>query len=282
MKYFDAHTHVQFVAYDADREEVMARAKEAEVGMNLVGTQLDTSRAAVELAEKHEDAYASIALHPVHTSKSFHDTKELGGEGKAFTSRGEKFDFDAYEKLGQSPKVIAIGECGLDYYRLEEDTKKIQHEVFVQHIELANKLNKPLMLHIRDGAHQSSGEAGAYKDSIELLKSHAKVPGDVHFFAGDWGIAKQFLDLGFTLSFTGVLTFTHDYDEVVKNTPMDMLLTETDAPYITPVPYRGQRNEPIHVREVVKAMVRLKEVDEETMRAQILSNSKRFIGVDSL
>jgi TatD DNase family protein len=282
MKYFDAHTHVQFVAYDADREEVMARAKEAEVGMNLVGTQLDTSRAAVELAEKHEDAYASIALHPVHTSKSFHDTKELGGEGKAFTSRGEKFDFDAYEKLGQSPKVIAIGECGLDYYRLEEDTKKIQHEVFVQHIELANKLNKPLMLHIRDGAHQSSGEAGAYTDAIELLKSHAKVTGDVHFFAGDWEIAKQFLDLGFTLSFTGVLTFTHDYDEVVKNTPMDMLLTETDAPYITPVPYRGQRNEPIHVREVVKAMARLKEVDEETMRAQILSNSKRFIGVDSL
>jgi TatD DNase family protein len=283
MKYFDAHTHVQFVAYDADREEVMARAKEAEVGMNLVGTQLDTSRAAVELAEKHEDAYASIALHPVHTSKSFHDTKELGGEGKAFTSRGEKFDFDAYEKLGQSPKVIAIGECGLDYYRLEEDTKKIQHEVFLQHIELANKLNKPLMLHIRDHAKESSEDsrvASAYLDALEILKAHAKVRGDVHFFAGDWEIAKQFLDLGFTLSFTGVLTFTHDYDEVVKNTPMDMLLTETDAPYITPAPYRGQRNEPIHVREVVKAMARLKEVSEEEMAAQILLNSKHFIGID--
>lgn len=284
MKYFDAHTHVQFVAYDTDRDEVMVRAKEAEVGMNLVGTQLDTSRAAVEMAEKHGgDVYASVALHPVHTSKSFHDTKELGGEGKSFTSRGEKFDFDAYEKLAQSPKVIAIGECGLDYYRLETDTKKIQTEVFLQHIELANEVNKPLMLHIRDTAHQSSSMSGtetssgesAYRDAIELLKSHSKVQGDVHFFAGDWEIAKQFLDLGFTLSFTGVLTFTHDYDEVVKNTPMDMLLTETDAPYITPVPYRGQRNEPVHVREVVKAMARLKEVSEEAMCDQILKNTSK-------
>lgn len=283
VKYFDAHTHVQFVAYDADRDEVMMRAKEAEVGMNLVGTQHDTSRAAVELAEKYENAYASVALHPVHTSKSYHDKKELGGEGSppagGFTSRGEKFDFDAYEKLAQSPKVIAIGECGLDYYRLEEDTKKVQHDAFVQHIELANKLNKPLMLHIRDGAHQSGSDAEAYKDALELLKTHSKVQGDVHFFAGDWEIAKQFLNLGFTLSFTGVLTFTHDYDEVVKNTPMDMLLTETDAPYITPVPYRGQRNEPIHVREVVKAMARIKDVPEEDMRAQILLNSRRIFSI---
>lgn len=282
MKYFDAHTHVQFAAYDADREEVMARAKEVEVGMNLVGTQIDTSRAAVELAEKHDEAWASIALHPVHTSKSYHDTKELGGEGTAFTSRGEIFDFAAYEQLGQNPKVIAIGECGLDYYRLEEDTKRLQSEVFVQHIELANKLNKPLMLHIRNGAHQSGlmeGEANAYLDSLELLKSYSKVQGDVHFFAGDWEIAKKFLDLGFTLSFTGVLTFTHDYDEVIKNTPLDMLLTETDAPYITPIPYRGQRNEPMHVREVVKKIAELKQMDIEAVRTQILLNSQRFIGI---
>lgn len=294
MKYFDAHTHVQFAAYDADRDEVMARAKEAEVGMNLVGTQLDTSRAAVEMAEKYAgDIYASIALHPVHTAKSYHDTKELGGPSFAkaskgeegFFSRGEKFDFDAYEKLAQSPRVIAIGECGLDYYRLEDlpaqagDTKRLQKEVFLQHIELANKVNKPLMLHIRDGAHQSEGEAGAYMDALELLKTHAKVKGDVHFFAGDWNIAKQFLDLGFTLSFTGVLTFTHDYDEVIKNTPLDMLLTETDAPYITPVPYRGQRNEPMYVREVVKKIAELKNMDIEAVRAQILLNSQQAFAI---
>jgi len=277
MKYFDAHTHVQFVAYDADRDEVLARSKDAEVGMNLVGTQLDTSRAAVELAETYDDVYASVALHPVHTSKSYHDTKELGGpyfakatQGtEGFMSRGEKFDFAAYEKLAQSPKVIAIGECGLDYYRLESDTKEVQKEVFIQHIELANKLGKPLMLHIRN----------AYEDALEILKTHAKVKGDVHFFAGNSDIAKQFLDLGFTLSFTGVVTFTHNYDEVVRNTPIDMILSETDAPYITPVPYRGQRNEPIHVREVVKKLDEIKGMDEEVMAAQIILNSKRVFGI---
>ena len=281
MKYFDAHTHVQFVTYDGDREEVFQRSLEAEVGMNLVGTQKDTSVAAVREAEAREDVWATIGLHPVHTSKSYHDTKELGDEGKAFTSRGEVFDFELYKKLGENPKVIAVGECGLDYYRLEEDTKKVQQEAFVAQIELANTLQKPLMLHIRNGAHGGEpAKAGdAYLDALELLKTHAKVRGDVHFFAGDWNIAKQFLDIGFTLSFTGVLTFTHDYDEVVKNAPLDMLLTETDAPYITPVPFRGTRNEPMHVREVVKKIAEIKGLDIEKVQEQILLNSQRVFGV---
>ncbi len=133
------------------------------------------------------------------------------------------------------------------------------------------------MLHIRN----------AYEDALEILKTHlpagkagAKVKGDVHFFAGNWDIAKQFLDLGFTLSFTGVITFTHDYDEVVRNTPADMLLSETDAPYITPVPFRGQRNEPMHVKEVVRALATIKNLSEEAMADQILLNSRRFIGID--
>jgi TatD DNase family protein len=209
MKYFDAHTHVNFVAYNDDREETIARAQDAGVGMNVVGTQLDTSTSAVEIATKHDGVWATIGLHPIHTSKSYHDEKELGEGGKEFTSRGEQFEIASYRVLAQNPKVIAIGECGLDYYRLEEKTKKLQQDTFVEQIELANELGKPLMLHIRE----------AYEDALEILKSHAKVQGDVHFFAGDWDIAKRFLDLGFTLSFTGVVTFTHDYDEVVKNAP---------------------------------------------------------------
>jgi len=274
MRYFDAHTHVQFVAFDADREEVFARAKEAGVGMNLVGTQQDTSKAAVEMAQGRDDVYASIALHPVHTSKSYHDTKELGEDGKEFTSRGEVFDFEFYKKLGEDKKVIAVGECGLDYYRLDEETKKVQYEAFIAQIELANTLGKPLMLHIR------SGEGGdAYKDALELLKTHAKVKGDVHFFAGQWETAKQFLDLGFTLSFTGVVTFTHDYDEVVRNTPLDMLLSETDAPYITPAPHRGKRNEPSHIPLIVQKIAEIKGVDEEVVREQMLHNAKRVFNL---
>ena len=269
MKYFDAHTHVNFVAYNDDREATILRARDAEVAMNVVGTQLDTSKAAVALAEKYEHVWATIGLHPVHTAKSYHDTKELGEGGKEFTSRGEIFDMAAYEALGANPRVIAVGECGLDYYRTEENTKKIQKEAFVQQIELANKLNKPLMLHIRN----------AYDDALEILKAHAKVRGDVHFFAGDWGVAKQFLDFGFTLSFTGVVTFTHDYDEVVKNAPLDMLLSETDAPYVTPAPHRGKRNEPAYVELVVRSIADIRGEDFEKVALQLVSNARRVFNI---
>lgn len=269
MKYFDAHTHVNFVAYNDDREATILRAKEAGVSMNVVGTQKDTSASAVALAEQYDNVYATIGLHPVHTARSYHDVKELGEGGKEFTSRGEAFDVAAYEALGKSPRVIAIGECGLDYYRVEEKTKDVQSKAFIEQIELANKLRKPLMLHIRN----------AYDDALEILKAHATVKGDVHFFAGDWGVAKKFLDFGFTLSFTGVLTFTQDYDEVVKNTPLDMLLSETDAPYVTPAPNRGKRNEPAYVIEVARAIARIRGEDEEKVAFQLLENAKRVFSI---
>ncbi len=269
MKYFDAHTHVNFVAYNEDREETILRAKDAGVVMNVVGTQHDTSAFAVELAEKYENVYATIGLHPIHTSKSYHDAKELGEGGKEFTSRGEIFDVSMYETLGKNERVIAIGECGLDYYRCDDSTKELQKKVFIEHIELANKIGKPLMLHIRN----------AYDDALEILKAHAKVKGDTHFFAGDWNTARKFLDFGFTLSFTGVLTFTHDYDEVVKNAPLDMLLSETDAPYVTPMPHRGKRNEPAYVTEVVRAIARIRAEDFEKVAAGLLENARRVFQV---
>ena len=269
MKYFDAHTHTNFVAYNDDREATILRAKEAGVGMNVVGTQFDTSKAAVGLAEKYDNVYATIGLHPIHTSKSYHDEKELGAGGKEFTSRGEVFDEGVYEAMGKSERVIAIGECGLDYFRLEEKTKEIQKETFIQQIELANKLGKPLMLHIRD----------AYDDALEVLQAHAKVKGDVHFFAGDWDTAKKFLDFGFTLSFTGVITFTHDYDEVIKNAPLDMLLSETDAPYVTPAPHRGKRNEPTYVELVVRKISEIRGEDFYIVANQLATNARRVFGI---
>ena len=269
MKYFDCHTHVNFVAYDDDREQTILRARDAGVGMNIVGTQFDTSKSAVKLAEKYDNVWATIGLHPIHTSKSYHDEKELGEGGKEFTSRGEKFDMSAYVELGKSSRVIAVGECGLDYFRADKDTKAVQVKAFVEQIELANTLGKPLMLHIRN----------AYEDALEVIKSHAKVRGDVHFFAGDWNIAKKFLDLGFTLSFTGVITFTHDYDEVVKNTPLDMLLSETDAPYVTPAPHRGKRNEPAYVEYVVRKIAEIRGEDAEKVSTQIMANAKRVFGI---
>ena len=270
MKYFDAHTHVNFVAYDADREATILRAKEAGVAMNVVGTQFDTSKATVALAEKYDNVFATIGLHPIHTSKSYHDEKELGEGGKEFTSRGEQFDISKYEALGKNPRVIAIGECGLDYFRLEEKTKEVQKEAFIQQIELANRLGKPLMLHIRN----------AYDDALEVLRAHAKVKGDVHFFAGDWATAKKFLDFGFTLSFTGVITFTHDYDEVIKNAPLDMLLSETDAPYVTPAPHRGKRNESAYIPLIVKRIAEVKGENYQLTTTQLMENARRVFALD--
>lgn len=275
MRWIDVHSHVQFVAYETDREAVMLRAKEGNTAMINVGTQKDTSRAAVELAHKHPDiAWATIGLHPIHTSKSFHDKKELGDEGKDFTSRAEEFDYDYYLELGRDPKVVGIGECGLDYYRLTRETQNAQRVAFEKQIHLAIELQKPLMIHCRE----------AYADLIAMLDAarytlHVTRPGNIHFFAGTWDIAQEFLKRGFTLSFTGVLTFTHDYDEVVKNTPLDMILTETDSPYITPVPLRGKRNEPVNVKYVVQRIAELKGLPVEKVQEQILNNAKRVFDI---
>lgn len=269
-KYIDVHAHVNFKAFDEDRDVVVRRALDNDTWVINVGTQIDTSKSAVELAHKYtEGVYAIAGLHPIHTNKSFHDKQELGEGGKEFTSRGEIFDKNTYRELLKDPKVVAMGECGLDYYRMEPESIEKQKKVFIEQIELANEMNKPLMLHIRS----------AYADALRILKKHAKVKGVVHFFVGNAEEAKSFLNLGFMLSFTGVLTFTRDYDEVVKNTPLDMILTDTDSPYVAPVPYRGKRNEPSYVSEIVRKIASIKNLSEEKTAEAIIANAKRIFGV---
>jgi TatD DNase family protein len=277
-KYIDIHAHVNFIAYDSDREEVIKRAHGAGVWVINVGTQKDTSRAAVELANKYEEGvYAIVGLHPIHTGASYHDTKEFGEGGKEFTSRGEIFDKEYYRALLKDPKVLGIGECGLDYYRCDDSSIEKQKTAFRAQIELADEMRKPIMLHIRNNPEDKTHNA--YFDALEMLKDFPNVFGDVHFFAGGTEEAKAFIERGFTLSFTGVLTFTHDYDEVVKNTPLDMIMTETDSPYITPVPYRGKRNEPMYVQEVVKRIAEIKDLTEEEVAKAIISNAQRVFGI---
>src|SRR5258708_6676320 len=133
------------------------------------------------------------------------------------------------------------------------------------------------MLHIRNN--KDSAGSNAYIDSLEILKKYSRVRGDVHFFAGTWEIAKAFIDFGFTISFTGVITFTHDYDEIIRNTPLDMIMSETDAPYVTPVPYRGKRNEPVYVSEVVNKIAEIKGLPESEVAEAIISNARRVFGI---
>ena len=284
-KYIDIHTHVNFKAFDKDRDEVIKRALQNDTWLINVGTQINTSRVAVKLAHKYnEGVYAIVGLHPIHTGVSFHDKQELGEEGGEFTSRGEILDRGAYIELLKDSKVVAIGECGLDYFHIDKESIEKQKKVFMEQVEIANEIGKPLMLHIRSNPKDKS--VNAYADVLQILKEydrvHSKgggVKGDVHFFAGSIEDARAFLDFGFTLSFTGVITFTNDYDVIIENTPLSMIMSETDAPYVSPVPYRGKRNEPSYVREVVKKIALVKNLPEEEVAKAIISNAKRVFGI---
>jgi TatD DNase family protein len=256
--------------------------------MAVVGTQHDTAKSAVDLAEKYQEGvYAIIGLHPIHTDKSFHDEEELGEGGKEFTSRGEVLEYDFYRDLAKSKKVVAVGECGLDFYRLEgEGTRDKQEKAFRLQIELAKESRRPLMLHLRSGSGMS-----AYDEAFKILKPelnnlNSAHPGDLHFFAGSIEEAKPFLDAGFTFSFTGAVTYPPrkgqsegSYDEIIRYLPADRILAETDCPYVAPVPYRGQRNEPKYVEEVVKRIASIRGAELELIGEQILKNTLRFFGL---
>lgn len=271
----DVHTHVNFVAYDSDRSQVIKRAQENKIWFINVGTQKDTSESSVKLAEACDvGVYATVGLHPIHVGGSkYHDKKELNKN--QFDKDNTDWDYDFYKKLSLNEKVLAIGECGLDYYRLTGDTKEKQKKIFIEQIHLANEINKPLMLHIR----ASNKSQDAYIDAIEILKSEAKVLGNSHFFAGNWDSAKKFLDIGFTISFTGIITFTKDYDEIIKNTPINMLLVETDAPYVAPVPYRGKRNEPSYVIETAKKISEIKTKNFGEIAIELRKNTNRIFQI---
>ncbi len=265
-RYIDVHTHLNLDAFAGDFREVAVHTHDEGVAYINVGTGKDTSARAVELADVASGVYATVGVHPVRAGGT-HDDDGSGPE--------VEFDYALYKEMVMKDGVVAIGECGFDYFRVEKDTKPRQERGFIEQIELANECGKPLMLHIRD----VKGSMGAYEDALQVLKVHAKVLGNVHFFAGTYDIAKQFWDIGYTTSFTGVVTFAHEYDETVQNAPIEMLHAETDAPYVSPVPYRGQRNEPLHVREVYKRIAELRGEDEEEVRLQLLENARKLFGV---
>lgn len=258
MKYFDAHSHIHGEEFSADRAEVLARMREAGVATITVGTYLESSRRAVELAEKESDVWATVGLHPTDTEEAFSESE--------------------YRKLAENKKVVGIGECGLDYFWEKDETRrKLQRENFAKQVELSLEIDKPLMIHSRP----SRGSMDAYEDVLKILTDNLqpatnKPWGNIHFFVGDQNIAKQFLDFGFTMSFTGVITFARDYDEVIKYIPLESILSETDCPYVAPVPYRGKRNEPAYVVEVVKTIARIKEIATEIVAKKLLKNIERM------
>jgi len=252
FQYIDIHSHQNDPVFDADRGEVFSRMAEANTAAIMVGTDKDMSQRAINCAEEYSNVWATIGQHP--TDK--HD---------------EKFDDLWYREKVKHEKVVGIGECGLDYYRMRIDTKeerKRQRDLFLLQLELAIDAEKPLMIHCRD----------AHEETIEILTMYKKeagekLRGNIHFYSADWNTAKRYFALDFTISFTGVLTFARDYDEVVKFSPIDRIMAETDCPYVSPSPHRGKRNESSYVPLVVKKIAEIRGEDEAVISEKLLQNS---------
>ncbi|MFC1663464.1 TatD family hydrolase [Patescibacteria group bacterium] len=239
----DSHCHLNFKDFTDDYQEVIARTQKRGMKVVVVGSQLETSQRAVKLAQDFDNVYAAVGLHPTHVTK-------------------HQFDITIYQKLAAGDKVVALGETGLDYYRLPADTpideyKKRQRSVFADHWAIAASQNLPLILHCRD----------AYDDLLAMIrdmgaKSHP--PGVIHCFIGTVEQAQQFVDLGFYVGLTGIVTFKNPgtVAQVAENIPLEKLLIETDSPYLAPVPHRGHRNEPIYVEQVASKIAELKGLDK--------------------
>ncbi|MFZ1987853.1 MAG: TatD family hydrolase [Minisyncoccia bacterium] len=269
VKYFDAHCHIQFDQYESDREKVLLEMERAEVGGIIVGVDAPSSLPAHALVTQHPQAalFAAAGHHPNHVPL-------------------ESFDEKTIRTLLADEKVVAVGECGLDYFRPVEVTgevKRAQKELFEKHIALAIEYKKPLMIHGRP----SKGTMDAYEDLIDLLRNAKRTHGDtlsahIHFFVGNVDIAKSLFELNCTVSYTAVVTFAREYDEVIRYAPLDRLLTETDAPYVAPASRRGQRNDPLSVIDVVRTIASIRAEDEEKVRETVLQNAKRVFMLGSI
>ncbi len=274
----DSHAHVNFFPFKNDYEDVIKRCMEKDCSFINVGSQFSTSERAVKTADEYENVYASVALHPIHLNQRKIVEKVDAKETVEIISRAESFDYEKYKNLAQfSDKVVAIGENGLDYYHLaDEDLKEqkdLQQEVFKKHIDLANELGLPMIIHCRE----------AYDDLIEILRDNPlDKSATVHCFAGNREQAEKLLGMGYYLGFTGVITFknaTKELHEIIKSMPEDRILAETDCPYLTPEPHRGKRNEPVFVEYVIRKIAELRGSSYEDMMRITDNNAKKLFNL---
>lgn len=249
MKFIDSHCHPQFPQYNLDREEVVKRTLNEGVKMICVGTDLEMSKKGIELAQKHDGIWATAGIHP-------NDLKE-------------GFDIEDYKPL-INDKIIAIGEIGLDYYRTKGDVdQEKQREVLIQWLDLVKNMGLPLIIHCRE----------AYSDMLEILDKYPEVKGVIHSFTSDWNTAKKFIDRGFLIGLNGIISFTDQYNDTVVNISLDSMLLETDAPFLSPVPYRGKRNEPWHVKFVAQRISELRGDSVEEIARATTQNVVNLFGL---
>ena len=258
-RFFDIHSHINDKKFDGDIVDVVKQMVDENVWTIAVGTDRRSSQLAAQISYFYSGVFSAIGIHPTDNP-------------------AEHFNEPYFEELAGCPKVVAVGECGLDYFRAKDESaeeKKRQKDLFEEQLEFAIKINKPLMIHCRN----------AHADMLDILASKKnehgdKLRGNIHFFSEGKETAKKYFDLGFSISFTGVLTFTNDYDEVVKYAPLEGIMSETDSPYVSPVPYRGERNEPRYVKEVVKRIAQIRGEDYEKIEKAMVDNAFRVFNIN--
>lgn len=254
MKLFDTHAHLYDKRYNADRDQLITEFTANNIDKVItLGTDLNTSQECIDLAKRFDGVYAAVGLHP-HDAKLFKDE-----------------DIAAFEKMAANEKVVAIGEIGLDYH-YDFSPRDMQMHAFISQMELAKKLNLPVVYHVRE----------AFGDFIPMVQKGEVLSNAVmHCYGGSIESAKICLDAGMMISFTGVISFKNasKIKKVVEYIPMDRLMIETDCPYMAPVPYRGKRNEPAYVLEVARAMAQIKGISIEQMAEITYNNAVRFFNI---
>ena len=252
---FDSHAHLDDERFDGDREALIESLPERGISYVLnAGADLASSGRAVRLAEKYDFIYASVGIHP-------HDAVGM-----------EDGDLETLAKMAKHPKVVAIGEIGLDYY-YDNSPRDVQRQRFADQLELSAKAGLPVIIHDRD----------AHGDTLDILKAHrSTLKGCVlHCYSGSWDMAKVLLDMGFFLSIGGPVTFKNSVKtvEIAGKVPLDSLLIETDSPYLTPHPYRGQRNDPGMVQLVAERIAEIRGMEISELARVTLENACRFFGI---
>jgi TatD DNase family protein len=280
---FDTHCHLNFKDFKDDADEVIARTLAADTWMVLVGSEAKTSARAGEYAAKYgAGVYAAIGLHPMHLEDVYIKNDNENGKYE-FHSHAEVFDPEYYRDLAlNNKKIVAIGEIGLEYYHLptnlpEAEVKERQRRAFIAQLELARELKLPVIIHCRE-AHDDL--MGILKDFADKYDLGAEPWGVIHCYSGNLEQAKVYWDLGLLTSFTGIITFSKNWDGLLRDMPLDKFLVETDSPYLAPVPFRGRRNEPLYVEYVARKIADLKGLSFEEIARVSTANAKRLFKID--
>lgn len=280
MALFDTHSHVNMAAFSSDADAVIKRALNEDTSVVIPGTDYKSSKRAIDLANKYQrGVYAAVGLHP---EELFERNEEENGVVKKMPA--EIFSYDMYAMLTKFPKTVAIGEIGLDYAWRDLDTdiearKNLQKEVFWKQLELSRRVDRPAIIHCRQAHDDMLPLLTRFRKEFKDLMPKDRPWGVLHCFSGDENLAWQYFNLGLIISFTGLITFSQRWDDLIRKVPLDKLMIETDAPFMTPEPFRGKRNEPVLVRHVAERMAQIRGVSVEEIAEQTTANAKRFFKI---